>query len=178
MNLWQRLNANTREQLLSDLSWVLNVLIPAVKSRQTQNLPPTTKVMPQPAQSTAPTNPDALLPDWSIIPAAHHNVRALCDLEGLSYDQKETLAACVMIESGFHIDAIHRNTNAAGKVFSTDYGICQWNDVYHGSEITPDEALHNPEKAVRLMCRYFKAGKQGQWVSFSSGAYLKFKGRV
>jgi hypothetical protein len=63
----------------------------------------------------------------------------------------------------------HPNLDKTGKVFSTDYGICQWNDVYHGKEITPEEALHDPEKAVRLMCQYVKQGLIKQWVCYSTG---------
>lgn len=129
-----------------------------------------------------PENPDALLPDWSIPVAAHHNVRAICDLEGLTYQQKEVLTACVMVESGFDINAINYNYahHADGTKYlaSTDFGICQWNDFYHGKEITPDQALHNPEMAVRLMCKYWLHGLQIQWVSYSSGAYKKYLGKV
>lgn len=123
------------------------------------------------------TDPDALL-DWSTIVGAHHNVRALCDLEGLTYEQKEVLTACVYVESGFNINAIHKNTNSAGVVFSIDSGICQWNNVYHASEITPDQALHDPEMAVRLMCKYWLEGKMSQWVSYSSGEYKQYLGKV
>jgi len=128
-----------------------------------------------------PENPDTLLPDWSIPAAAHHNVRVLCDLEGLTYQQKEVLTACVMVESGFKIDAMHQNyviENGERVLGSTDYGICQWNDKFHGAEITPDQALHNPEMAVRLMCKYWLAGKMNQWCSYASGAYKQYLGKV
>lgn len=127
-------------------------------------------------------DPDFLYSDWSIISNAHHNVRALCDLEGLTWVQKQTLTACVMVESGFNIHAVNHNLahhpDGTRYVASTDNGICQWNDFYHGKEITPDEALHNPEKAVRLMCKYWKQGLQKQWVSYSAGLYLKYLDRV
>ena len=111
---------------------------------------------------TLPTNPDTLGADWSNKTVAHHNVHALCDLEGLTYDEKQSLTACVYVESGFDINAINRNyaiTDGVKHLTSTDFGICQWNDFYHGKEISPDEALRNPEKAVRLMCRYGKTGR-------------------
>jgi len=127
-----------------------------------------------------PENPDTLLP-WGPIPNNHRNVRVLCDLTGLSYDDKEDLTACVMVESGFNLNAINHNyifENGIRVLGSTDYGICQWNDKYHGSEIAPDQALHNPEMAVRLMCKYWLAGKKGQWCSYSSGAYKQYLGKV
>jgi hypothetical protein len=142
-------------------------------------------------------NPDTLLPDWSVTVSAHHNVRVLCDLEGLSYvrnipvvmpdgttqlwSQKDILTACVMEESGFHINAVNHNyvfENGVRILSSTDNGLCQWNDYFHGKEITPDQALHDPEMAVRLMCSYWKTGKMAQWCSYSSGEYRKWLGRV
>lgn len=162
-----------------DWSWIEELEGDSSTEAQQAFIKSQVKPMQQNAPITPPTpNPDALLPDWSIIPAAHHNVRALCDLEGLTYQQKQVLTACVYVESGFNINAIHRNKGTDGKVWSTDYGICQWNDVFHGSEITPDEALHNPEKAVRLMCQYWKAGKMSQWVSYSGGYYKQYLGKV
>lgn len=100
---------------------------------------------------------------------------------GLSYKDKLELAACVMQESQFDINAIHPNyvfENGQRVLASTDYGLCQWNDKYHGKEITPDQSLHNPEMAVRLMCKYWLADEKSQWCSFSSGAYLKYYGKI
>ncbi len=129
------------------------------------------------------THTDILYPSWTpAFPNAHHNTRVICDLEGLTLEQKNILTACVMIESGFRIDAVNNNYlyhyDGAKYIASTDAGICQWNNIYHGSEITQDQAFHNPEMAVRLMCKYWKAGLMRQWVSYSSGAYLKWLGKV
>lgn len=136
-------------------------------------------------EPTVANNPDLLLPwEFGVLGSTNniHNVRALCDLCGLTWDDKESLTACVKIESDFDTAATHKNyvISAEGiKVLaSTDNGICQWNDVYHGSEITPEQALNDPEMAIRLMCKYFAAGKQNQWVSYSSGAYKEWLGKV
>ena len=135
-------------------------------------------------QNAGLPNPDALLP-WDDLldsPNNHHNVRALCDLEGLTFAQKEVLTACVKIESDFRTQITHPNfyfdSTGVKHLGSTDYGICQWNSHYHGSEITPDQALNNPEMAVRLMCKYWLAGRMSQWVSYSSGAYKQWLNKV
>lgn len=131
-------------------------------------------------------NPDIILP-WALSMTAHHNVRALCDLMGLSYEQKQVLTACVYIESGFHVNAEHQNFkfNADGSrtLESTDYGIVQVNDYWHigpGKEF-PNVAfvLANPEACVRWMCRYYKEhGNLNAWCSFTSGAYKRVLGTV
>lgn len=126
-------------------------------------------------------NPDTFLPDWSIIPAAHHNVRVVADLQGLTYDQKEILAACIMQESGFNINAINHNTNG-----STDWGICQYNDDPRNGWIGPNGrfsdvkyVLTHPQECVEVMAQRLKTtGNLNPWVSYKSGAYLKYKGKV
>lgn len=128
---------------------------------------------------------ETLFPDWSIPSCAHHNVRVICDQEGLNWSEKQELTACVMQESEFDINAKNYNyafdkETGEKHLASTDYGICQWNDYYHGKEITPNEAQYHPEKAVRLMCAYWKRGEAAkrQWISYKSGAYRKFLGKV
>lgn len=128
-------------------------------------------------------NPDVLLPDWSIIPAAHHNVRAICDLEGLDHEQKQILTACVYVESGFDINAVHYNKNGQGEITSTDFGIVQVNDYWHigsGKDFpTVDYVMSHPEECVRWMARYYKQhGNLNAWVSFSAGLYQKYLGKV
>lgn len=117
-------------------------------------------------------NPDALLP-WTTPDNCRHNVRALADLEGLSEDQKNLMSQVIHCESNYNPACVHKNI-VNGVVASTDNGICQWNDYYHGSEITPDQALNNPEMAVRLMCTYMKQGLIKEWVCFSKAMYLQY----
>lgn len=128
-------------------------------------------------------DPDALGADWSNVIVAHHNVRVLCDLEGLTYDQKEILTACVFVESAFHIDAKHENKDGQGHVLSTDWGVVQVNDFYHIGEgkdfPSVQYVLENPEACVRWMCGYYKLhGNLDAWVSFTSGAYKLHLGKV
>jgi hypothetical protein len=124
------------------------------------------------AQTPPPIAPQPSY-DWSTPEAARHSLRVICDEEGLTAGQKYIMSKVVHCESGYHPATIHPNLYD-GKVVSTDYGICQWNDHYHGTEISPDQAVHDPEKAVRLMCQYVKAGKINQWVCYSSGLYLSY----
>ena len=64
-----------------------------------------------------------------------------------------------------------KNVNKNG---TTDWGLCQFNDYWSSSQITPWEALNNPRKAVTLMAREVKAGRIWRWVAYNNGAYKKF----
>lgn len=169
--------------MLRQLITFLAEIIEGIFPRPAYDISPEKLLMNQPTPDISATNnPDALGTNWENIVIAHHNVRALCDLEGLSYDQKESLTATVCGESEFKIHAKRQNfafhADGTRYLASTDNGICQWNDFYHGKEITPDEAENNPEKAVRLMCKYWKLGRMNQWVAYSSGRYKQFLGKV
>lgn len=144
------------------------------------HLPPVEPVIaPQtPAEPTLPTEPPPTPPipetpkyDWSTPTAARHSVRVICDEEGLTLEQKNTLCATVACESGFNIHAKHYNFSKSGKLLSTDFGLAQWNDYYHGAEITPDEAEYNPAKAIRLMCAYWKRNQRKLWVCYDRKMY-------
>jgi hypothetical protein len=124
-----------------------------------------------PTPAPAPTQPKYL---WDTKENVRHSVRLICDDEGLTVEQKNTLCATIQGESGFNTRAFNYNHGLNGRVVSTDWGLCQWNDVYHGGEITPDEAVNDPEKAVRLMCAYWKRGQRNLWVAYSSGRYKQF----
>lgn len=131
-----------------------------------------------PAPSLFDSEPEPILPpinkyDWDTPIFARHSVRMICDEEGLDTEQKNTLCATIGGESGWKIGAKRENLKN-GKVWSTDWGICQWNDYYHSKEISPEEAVNNPEKAVRLMCSYWKRGQRNLWIAYKSGAYKKY----
>ncbi|MGF6428228.1 hypothetical protein [Bradyrhizobium elkanii] len=161
------------------LQWLLAVL------RQKQTAADTPAIPPKPAQDAlnpaqpapipvpAPTPVPALKYDWSTPEAARHSVRLIADEEGLTVQQKNDMCRTIHCESGFKTTIVHPNLYN-GKVVSTDYGICQWNDKYHGAEISPDDALHNPEKAVRLMCAYVKRGQLNLWVCYAHGLYKQY----
>lgn len=150
---------------------------PKIDITATQTVPP--------IQVTPPVDPDALLP-WTTTENCRHNCRALADLEGLTVNQKNLMSSVIHCESDYDPTIVMYNTVKGsvrkekydiavyGKILSTDTGICQWNDFYHGKEISPDDALNNPEKAVRLMCQYVKRGQIGQWVCYQRGLYQAY----
>lgn len=135
---------------------------------------PSPSLQPTPAPTlpvSEPTTPQTYL--WDTPENARHSLRVICDEEGLTVEQKNLMSQVVHCESGYLINATHPNL-FKGKVVSCDYGICQWNDYYHGKEISAQQALMDPEKAVRLMCKYVKDGHIKQWVCYSSGLYEKY----
>lgn len=158
------------------LSQPLSLMAPGVPQEPSPALQPVstpTPVTEPPRPQIQPSN--TLL--WDTPANARHSLRVICDEEGLTLEQKNTLCATVTVESGFHIHATHPNYAFHGGVkqlMSTDWGICQWNDWYHSKEITPEEAMNNPEKAVRLMCAYWKRGQRNQWVAYSSGLFKHY----
>lgn len=140
--------------------------LPAPMPQPPENLP----VQPTPP-APEPSPPQKYL--WDTTANVRHSIRVICDEEGLTVEQKNTLCATIECESGFKLDARHDNI-VNGKVTSTDWGVCQWNSYYHGKEITPDEAVHNPEKAVRLMCHYWKRDERKLWVCYLKGMYEQY----
>lgn len=147
-----------------------------------QPLPPVVVPAPDPL-------PEVL--KWDTRENIIHSIRLIADQEGLPlghdvlingmyYQLKDTLQATIEGESGFDLNAINRNyafhLDGTKYVASTDYGLCQWNDYYHKNEITPDESLHDPEKACRLMARYWKIDEahRRQWIAYKGGRYIKF----
>lgn len=169
------MNRETLAKLLSPLLPALARYIASLPApRETSVKQPQTNVNPAPV----PNDPRAILNptapyDWSTPESVRHSVRVIADEEKLTPFQKNLMCQVLHCESGWNIHAINHNMRN-GKVVSTDYGLCQWNDYYHGKEITPDEALNNPEKAVRLMCKYVKNGLIRQWVCYSADMYHKY----
>lgn len=135
-----------------------------------------------------PENPDILLP-WGPQQNNHHNVRVCCDLGGLTYDQKEVLAACVKVESDFlnyrpdGTPITHKNIREDGSVGSIDYGIVQVNSRFHigpGLDFPSVEyVLSHPQECVQWMVAYYRRyGHLNAWCSFTSGAYKEHLGKV
>ncbi|MBT9175229.1 MAG: Membrane-bound lytic murein transglycosylase C [candidate division WS2 bacterium] len=93
-------------------------------------------------------------------------VRRIAREEGVDED---LIVAVIKCESGMNPRAINRNRNG-----TTDYGIAQFNDYWYRDYITPEEALNNPEKAVRLMCRQFRKGRANDWICYRTGRYKRF----
>lgn len=142
------------------IQWLISLFTP-------KPMPPT----PTPPVPTPPAPPKYL---WDTRERVIHSIRLICDEELLTLEQKNTLCATIHCESGFNTKAICRNKDVNGVLRSTDWGICQWNDYWHGKEITPDQSMNNPEKAVRLMCKYWKQNLRKQWVCYSKGLYKQY----
>ncbi len=123
----------------------------------------------------SPMPPNAYL--WDTPENSRHSVRVICDEMGLTLHEKNIITACIQVESGFKNSAIGRNMKN-GVLLSTDWGLVQINDYYnigvgkYWSSVK--QVLDNPDKAVRWMITMFKQGKLNLWVSYSSGAYLKY----
>lgn len=153
---------------------ILSYIAMWIEKLKKQSVPaPAPIIAPSPIQpQRAPIAESTPKYDWDTPVLARHSVRVICDEEGLTTSQKNTLCATIACESGFNPKAINYN-KVNGRVVSTDFGICQWNDYYHGKEISPEEAVNNPEKAVRLMCKYWKQGLERQWVCYSTGRFAR-----
>lgn len=114
---------------------------------------------------------------WDTTANARHSVRVICDEEGLSVPEKNLITAVIAGESGFKNLAKLENKKE-GKVWSTDWGICQINDYFH---IGPGKTfpsvkyvLENPDKVVRWMIKQYRAGNLGWWVAYKNGSYKKY----
>lgn len=163
------------ETLISYMNILLKKLNPSPMTLSTPNVP-VAPVLPVQEAVEAISAPHTLL--WDTPENVRHSVRVMCDESGLSVSDKNTLCACVEVESNFNTQAVHVNKDANGKTLSTDYGIVQINDFYHigpGKDFpSADYVLSHPEECVAYMIKMMKAGKLDLWVSFSSGLYKKY----
>lgn len=129
------------------------VTLGILKAMETESVPPVVNV-------------DTLVA-WTGQENCRHNVRVLCDLEGLTVAQKDDLSSTVHCESDYNPKCVHPNV-VNGKTASTDYGICQINDYFHigeGKDFPSVEyVLDNPEACVRWMCKQWLAGNGRLWV--------------
>lgn len=138
---------------------------------------------------SSPTVPPAPEPKykWDTLIASKHSVRVICDEEGLTLEQKNTLCATVGAESGWQSyylsgpkkgQPVKLENKKDGKVWSTDWGIAQINDHYH---IGPGKSfpsvqyvLDNPDAVIRWMAKQWKAGNRNWWIAYKNGSYKKF----
>jgi hypothetical protein len=155
----------TLSTLVAQLKLML-VALGIIKSMENETVPPV----------VSPANVDTLVP-WTGTENCRHNVRVLCDLEGLTEQQKDDLSATVHCESNYNPACVHPNI-VNGKTASTDYGICQINDYWHIGEgkdfPSSDYVLQNPDACVRWMCQQWKAGNANAWVCHLKGLYLNY----
>ncbi len=132
--------------------------------------PPTPAPVP-PAPVAAPTYL------WDTPANARHSVRVICDEENLTVYSKNVITACIDVESQFYNYLPNGKPTTHANPGSTDWGICQVNDYWH---IGPHKdfpsiafVMAHPDVVVRWMVHMMKQGHLNQWVSYSSGEYLK-----
>lgn len=161
---------------------IIKDILKWLKGLPTKHMENTT---PQSISSTpenAPTVPSIdTLKTWDTPANCSHNVRVLCDMAGLSLNEKDIIWACVKQESEFQNyfpdgqPVEHQNLNKDGSLSSTDFGIVQINDWFHigqGKDFPSVEyVLVNPDKCVQFMIDCSKAGNLSLWSSYKTGAY-------
>lgn len=148
--------------------------IPVVPPIPVQEKPVPTPPAPVLAVPVQPLMPKYL---WETKENIRHSIRVICDELGMDVEQKNTMCATIYGESEFNLYAKNYNrSKKTGEILSTDWGLCQWNDYYHGEEISSHDAVYNPEKAVRLMGHYWKKSEayRNWWIAYKSGRYLQF----
>lgn len=126
---------------------------------------------------------------WETPKQAWHSTRVLCDemglplrktvlINGVKYFPKDEVCATIYGESEFKNGAVCINKDKNGKETSRDVGLCQWNSYWHcgKGKTFPSTAyvVANPEKAVRKMIEFYKAGNINLWVAHKSGRYAQF----
>lgn len=143
------------------------------------NVPPSLPDFePTPPQPPVPPEPDPKYL-WDTPDHAHHSVRLICDEEGLNLTEKNLICQVIRCESGFKTDVTQVNRDQkTGKILSTDYGICQMNSYWYIGNNRPikdiEEALHDPEKCVRIMIKRYREGGLTDWVCYSSGKFRRY----
>ncbi|MCR4311328.1 MAG: transglycosylase SLT domain-containing protein [Candidatus Taylorbacteria bacterium] len=151
----------------------------AVFTVKYDNTPP---IIPSEPKISPETNETSEPYKWDNYDSSRHSVRVICDEMGLTLAEKNLIAACIMQESQFNNNAIGRNKDKDGRVLSTDWGICQINDYWHVGTgkrwSSVAQIVNNPDKAVKWMIQMYKQGLLKLWVSYSSGAYKKYLGKV
>ncbi len=111
---------------------------------------------------------------WNTPDRARHSVRVICDEEGLTTEEKNTLCATVGGESGWIPEAV----GPLNKDGTRDYGICQINSHYWigpGKFFpTTDYVIDNPEACIRWMCKQWKMGYRNWWIAYKNSRYKSF----
>lgn len=141
----------------------------------TQNTPP--EAPEAPTTSVNPKDdPDIILP-WTTPENCRHNVRAICDLAGLSVKEKNLISQVVHCESNYNPHCVHENV-VGGKVSSTDFGIVQVNDYWWIGKNkrfpTAQYVLDNPQECVEWMIERYKQGYLSNWVCYSKNLYVRY----
>lgn len=92
----------------------------------------------------------------------------VCKEEGLPVNGKapwglgDDMLATIWGESGWNSHCVNAKTK--------DYGLCQFSARFYLKEydMTPQNAIDQPERCLRIMAKNFKAGRQSNWVAYAS----------
>lgn len=192
------MNQNILTALYNDLLWAKQYLATMIlKPSVTVALPINVTSMPESSTPIVP-NVDTFVP-WTGKENCRHNVRVLCDLEGLSEEQKNDMSSTVNCESGYNpnicninftdgttAECLYPNLQSTidshavlgKKVASIDYGIAQINDYYHigvGKDFLSVEiVIQDPEADIRWMCKQWLAGNGRLWVCKSRNININY----
>lgn len=154
-----------RKYALALLAWIERMVFKEPAEAVMDETNQTTDTTVTSTAANVPPN-DTMVP-WTGKENCRHNVRVLCDLEGLTEQQKDDLSSTVNCESGYNPACIHPNI-VNGKVASTDYGICAINDFWHIGEgkdfISTEYVLANPAECIKWMISQWKSGNGRLWV--------------
>ncbi len=119
-----------------------------------------------------PQNVDVLGP-WDTKENCRKNVRVVCDLMGMTEQQKDDISKTVHCESDYNPNCVHPNY-VNGQISSTDYGIAQVNSYWHIGPAkdfpSAEYVIANPEECIRWMCKNWTTGAN-MWVCHLRGMY-------
>ena len=154
-----------KTRLLALLKTLLNLLLGPQKLPTPEPAP---QPLPVPPVAPQPPKPPVVHPHgWAAGTLEERKAMfqlavRVCQEEEVTEQMTRDLLLTIAGESGFNQWCENRQTY--------DYGLCQFSKRYYLKEygMTPQEAIDQPERCVRIMARNFKAGRQSNWVAYST----------
>ena len=158
------------QKMLNLLAQILRLDLEIIKKKQPIEISPV--VPPTPAVETTTTPPITPSIRWGDYPELEKQellkqTKEICRQVGLTTKQTQDLCKTIWAESGWNPNCVNED--------SLDYGLCQFNIKWYlkPNNMTPEDALKNPLKCVRIMAKSFRVGRQSDWIAYRNGNYLK-----